>query len=535
MRSTTSNYVVWQFLGLAGVVVGIVFGFGAFVDSVLGYNPMAWAQNSWQVICGGFAPWGRFWLGVLIAVAVVTASYGLAQRSYNSGAISGLAWLVAVLIVITGFGTSITVVNRRGHDITHDQINKVLNVQENVSSPGYELRDPYDLAYTRLQRSVGDASGYEVPRENVWRFEVDGVNQTCGVRVPNARADRRPVGGIVCVDDAGSVQSKSFTGKVPSWLVTFGEYRLQRVVNDAAPRAKYISSDIYGYIQDGKPYMVVPVTRMQGGSAYHTGLVGDLVFAEDGSYKLERDFSKIPGPAVGESVSNLVLDALNHRGGFMASKRSQFAYDLGGDGANVSQYLLRRSDDRSEKLVTLLTPRGSSETVTAVLEIDPHKVIGGWPAATLYRLNTVNDQGASRASVAEVKDLVNQRYSTAMQLGNSGTGVMEATPADPERLVLTVGSNQRVFARVKVNMLTRETCVFTPAQVQVRCESAQAAPLALGSLPQLFSTEGSPKSQAPSGTTAPAADQDLSGLDDAQLADLLRKLSEEYARRAVAP
>lgn len=505
----------------------LLAGFGWLLDGVLGHNPVATIENFGHRVLAAAYPWRLFWISA--GVALIPAAFSLRSSSAQHAVWVG----VAVLTMLAGFVLSISTVNRWGHDVAHDQINRVLTVEDDAISPSYETRDPYALALARLRRSVGDASGFEVPDSNVWRFEVDGEPLTCGVKVPNRNTWKSPVRGVVCVDDTGRVREADFEGKVPSWEVSFGHLRLAQAVNDHFPRGGYTQSDVYGYIDADGPHMVVPVTRMMGGLRWHTGWVGALVFDKDGTARKVTDPSELPGPAIGESVADQVLNALSHRAGFMDSKRAHTAYDLG-DGANVRHFLLERADGEGERLVTLLTPLGNSETVTAILEIDPHTVVNGWPKATLYRLDTRTDDGMSRASVDEVIDLVRQRYGTAMQLGQAQQHIMEATPSLPDELIVTVGSNQRVFARVSVNMMTRASCVYTPAGEEVRCDGPDSAPLAFGSLRELFNngdTAVGPETGTAAGETGNEA---LSSLSDAELNDLLRQIADELDARRQA-
>lgn len=549
------------------VVATAVFGVFAVVSDALGFNPVAATINALHTIAAWFAPWKLLVIAAL--VAAVPAAFGWREQnridaanrrpsrshSYGYGdrkevedenAPTGnsnfrsACFAIAGVLVLAGFVMSVRSVNRWGHDVSHNQINQVLTVEENAATPTYETRDPYDLAIARLNRSVGDSSGYKVPEDNVWRFEVDGEPQTCGLKLSTRNAFHRPMGvfGVVCVSDSNKVVDQEFDKDVPSWEVAFGSKRLTAHVNDAFPRGRFVETDVYGYIDETGPHMVVPVTRMTGGLGFHEGWVGALVFDADGTSRKVTDPAELPGPAIGESVADYVLNALSHRGRFMQSKLAQVAYDLG-EGQNVKHFLLERTEGAGERLVTLLTPMGTSETVSAVLEIDPHTVVDGWPTATLYRLDTRNEDGTSRASVAEVVDLVKQRYGTAMQLGESQHGVMEATPADADELVVTVGSNQRVFARVSVDMMTRATCVYAPNGEEVQCDSPDSAPLALGQLSGLFNSgttaEAPPKGTADGGSTEKSVPPDISNLSDAELTDLLRQVASELDKRREVP
>lgn len=504
---------------LVGIaVIAIVGG----VLDFAGYNPGAAAMNAGHILVAGFAP-----IWPLVAAMIVV---GACMAAFPAAENSPVAIIGIVVVLVVATGVSVRTANRYGHDVAHAQINRVLTVSED-SPPEYEVRDPYAVATTRLSRSVGDEAGFDVT--NVWRFDVDGTPKTCGIKVPNANEWRRPLGGVVCVTDDGVVENEAFEGQVPSWTAAFGENRLAGRVNDLFPRGRFVISDIYGYVDGDGPHIVVPVTRIMGGMRWHEGWVGAAVWDTDGTARKVTDPAEVPGPVAGESLSDQVLDALNHRNGFMDSKRRQTGYDLG-EGDNVRHHLLDRADGSGERLVTLLTPRGSSNTVTAVLEVNPRDIVNGWPTATLYQLEDRNENGSSRASVAEATDLVRQRYGTAMQMSESGLRVMEASPSTHNDLVVAVGSDQRVFARVTVDMMSRETCVFTPDGEQVRCDSQDAQPLALGSLRRLFtedtdtSTDDSPE---PNPGGQPASNMDISSMSDDELTDLLRQVADELDAR----
>lgn len=523
---------------VTGIVVAVLVGIGVLFDTVLGFNMGAATMNGFKIVAAGFAPWKTFWIAALAAAAVFGIGVAIEAKNTDSDSkmASSVTTVLAVVLLIGGFVMSISTVNRWGHDISHDQITKVLDVEDGIA-PTYEIRDPYGLAVKRLERSLGNNSGYEVPSDNVWRFEVDGEPQTCGLKVSIKHSNKSPIRGVVCVSDTNKVTKANFDGKVPSWKVAVGHLRLAKVVNDEFPRGRYNSGDIYGYIDADGAHMVVPVTAMSEGLGYHEKWVGALVFGPDGKAVKVTDPAKVPGPVVGESTADRVLNALGNREGFMDWKRNRTKYDLS-EGRNVKHFLLERADGSGQRLVTLLTPNGTSETVSAILEIDPNTIVDGWPKATLYKLDSETESGESRASVGESVDLVRQRYGAAMQLAESRNEILEATPGDTDELVVTVGTNQSVFARATVNMMTRETCVFTKAGDKVRCDDRDAAPLPIDGLRGLFSSNNETSDPAKGNDSETGGSttnvEDLSNLSDAELNGLLRDIADELDARSAA-
>ncbi len=513
MKNLWIHTTVWT------VILAVLVG----ASSLLGYSPAATVARTGQMLAGSASVW--------LLVVVLLAAFGFAWL-WDINTRTG--WVIASIIVgALLVGTVITVPsesNRRKHDVAHAQVTKVVT-QVNASAPAYEPREPFALLVKRLERSIGDQAGVSLPETNIWRFEVDGVAQTCGLTVAAKKAWTAPVRGVICVSDAGKVTKADFEGtQVPSWLVAVGDLRLQKAVNKAFFGGRYTSADVYGYITKEGPHMVVPVTTRQGGTRYHEGWAGALVFGPNGKVTKVTDPSKVPGPVTGASMADEVLDHLGNRGRFMEMKRNLKSFDLGSGGKNDSQFLLTRSDGKGERLVTLLTPKGSSQTVSAILEINPHKVIDGWPEARLYTLRTQTEDGQSRSSVEEAVALVRSRYGAAMQLAEARNSIAEATPYGRDELIVTVGSDQRVFARVKVNMMTRTSCVYTAEMVEVRCDKADAAPLPISGLAGLFG--GATSEENPEADPTAVVPAELSAMTEGQLAELLSQIAEELQARS---
>lgn len=129
----------------------------------------------------------------------------------------------------------------------------------------------------------------------------------------------------------------------------------------------------------------------------------------------------------------------------------------------------------------------------------------------------------------------------AVQMGETRQDGMAATPAAIDELVVTVGSDQRVFARVPVDTLTRSTCVHAPAGARVRYDRPDSSPLQLGSRCDLFSAGVPGGAGADSGRSAAPStseDVDVTAPDDGALWDLLgpgrRRTGSATDRPAVA-
>jgi hypothetical protein len=467
------------------LVVAVIFAFGALLDA-LGFNPGLGIARLWQAQTQF---WVHFWLWVIPALVVIAAGMMLVSlrdrsRAYVPIGLTGIA-VGALWLIVGFFPIMVTPLHRVGHDVRHDQISETLTTVQD-EGPTFDTRPPYAFQGTVLGRSIGDMTA--VATKGIWRFPVNGTQKTCALIAPSKNAFKRPMQGVVCVDDSGHVERQLFKGQIPTMQVYEGGLRLVGIVNDLIPGGTIHDSDLYGYIVDGQPFMVAPVRALSGWSKPVTIWAGALVFDTEGRVQIVHDADgSIPGPIVGESLAIDVLQALGDRAGFIQSKTAQVAYDTAA-GDNASNLALDRSDGAGMRLVTLLTPRGASQTPTALLEVDMTKVAhNAWPAAVLHQFPAQPPGARPLASDREIIDTFTQLFGAQLQLQQRGLQIMEITPTTPEHVRMAIGTPNNLTAAVNVDRATREFCLTSAdGAQQLGCQTpGGAATPGEGSAPPL--------------------------------------------------
>lgn len=495
-------------------VVACCLGFvvlGGVVLNWLGFNPglmvgrMIQAQTQF---------WVHFWPWALPGVALVYAGLTVVFDDRKGwGGWKPIACYSAAFLwlLFGGYFLMVKPLHRVGHDVRHDTITATLTTVQD-EGPTFDTRPPYAYQGALLGRSIGDLTA--VSTKGIWRFPVDGKQETCALISPARNAFKRPMQGVVCVDDAGHVERQLFKGQIPTMQVFMGGLRLAGIVNDKIPGGTIHDSDLYGYIENGKPYMVAPVRALSGTWKPVTIWAGALIFDTDGNVRVihEADGS-VPGPVVGESIAIDVLQALGDRAGFIASKTAQVAYDTAA-GDNSSNLALDRSDGGGMRLVTLLTPRGASQTPTALLEVDMTKVgRNDWPAAVLHQFPAAKPGDRPLASDKEITDTFTQLFGAQLQMQQRGLQIMEITPTEPGKVRMVIGTPNNLTAAVTADRSTRTFC--------------------------LTSVDGSQQLGCQTPGAEPAAGQELSGqplqqMSSPDLLALLGQLRDEIRRRGLA-
>jgi hypothetical protein len=543
---------------IISITVVLVFIGGLALDAA-GWNPVAGAVNGFRYTIAIVGPAGVILVGALVLATILGAevwsydgTYGRRRRSWLNDDEAKKARRVqigaglAVAVAVLAFAGSIFDGVTRTHRVRHRAINTVLTV-EKAQTPAYSARPAFPQSSAMLIRDLGEIPGQRVGE--VWRFRVqegdEQVAKTCALLTYTRQQWRRPAAGVACRTDDGLVERVMFTGRVPvpaTSLVTTD--RLADRVNGILPFHVVDHADVYAYVARGEAFMVVPTRRIVGQFPYRHGWGGTVVFDGNGGHQVHRTLDgSVPGPAFGISNANEVLRALNNRGGFWAAQQAEFSYDLTENSevgtGNVSHFLLNRADGTGERLVTMLTPKGDSETPTAILEISLTGIeLGQWPQATLYQLPGTTESQRSRASNSEVLAHVRNLYGPALQLADSGNRLMELTPLGGDLVAVTIGTERVALARVTFDQITRRSCVYAMNGTLVRCYDDATTQLSRDGLSELFTDTdiaGNDAANVERGSAAPVRPVvqpgDFAGLSDAELIDQLQAISAELARR----
>jgi hypothetical protein len=265
--------------------------------------------------------------------------------------------------------------------------------------------------------------------------------------------------------------------------------------------------DVYVVCDDGVPKVVIPLKRQVGlwvvserpaGVAVYNGRTGELTLS---------DGSDVAGPTYPISLAARQRKALTATDGFGAWLARRSGWKVSDDGANEgndAEFTLKRADGSGIVYATLLTPRGTTSSVTAVAVVPARYEDQNLAPLTVHRLdpNWVSPQVIVARIKSEYRDVC------CYQLDR----VFEVMPTGGQGWAATLGSEQNITYRVVGNgPLEGEeaTCLLDAAGNRLRCGTTVA-------------------SKPPPPT---AGDKPLTELTDDELADLQRKVTDEILRR----
>ncbi len=269
----------------------------------------------------------------------------------------------------------------------------------------------------------------------------------------------------------------------------------------------YDARDVYVVCDEGVPKVVVPLKRQVGwwvvserpaGVAVYDGRTGELTLG---------DGSDLPGPTYPISLAARQREALTATDGFNAWLARRSGWVVSDDGANegnAAEFTLERTDGAGIVYTTLLTPRGTTSSVTAVAMVPARYKDKNLSPITVHRLDP--SWVSPQVIVARIKS--EYRDVCCYQLDR----VFEVMPTGGQGWAATLGSEQNITYRVVGNgPLEGEeaTCLLDASGNRLRCGSRVV------SAPQPAAT----------------GDKPLTELTDDELANLERQVTEEILRR----
>jgi hypothetical protein len=226
-------------------------------------------------------------------------------------------------------------------------------------------------------------------------------------------------------------------------------HSLLRAIRDQQVGAMADSDDAYCYIRDGKPYHVVPLTKVEGWVWPHEVPSGAVIVDQDGNVTVKTHIAEdeIPGPVYPSSLAQRVresnaalgsiFDEWNDRAGYEESNVASGVADSSDTDAELVMY---RGGKRG-LYVTPLTPRGASKSVVAVAETDATSVTAGrYNPVVVHELvvpRTANDQ--------ITKDIRN--HFAGLEWA-SGLKIFEIAPISNDEWVVSLGQTLDVMYRV---------------------------------------------------------------------------------------
>ncbi|MGW7112229.1 hypothetical protein [Streptomyces xanthophaeus] len=295
--------------------------------------------------------------------------------------------------------------------------------------------------------------------------------------------------------------------------------------------ARFEPGDAYVTCSGGVPTVVVPLKRQTGflivterpaGVAIYNGRTGELTVTDD--------TLAVPGPSYPLSIAARQREATAAVGSFADWWFERSGWDESEDGANEgneSELTLRyREEAGKSAYVTPLTPQGEASSVVAISSVPTRHRGGGLAPLTVHRLSPT--WSSPKALVA----LVKAEYRDVCCYNDDR--VFEVVPTGGSTWTATIGSEQNIRYRVEGRGVVegREaTCLKGADGSLIRC--AYAAP---GSPEEqeLARREQEKQKQKPEGGSSPGGVGDLGSYSPDQLAELQRRVSEEFLRRLKA-
>jgi hypothetical protein len=330
---------------------------------------------------------------------------------------------------------------------------------------------------------------------------------------------RQPIYGIL-----------SYDGKTDPTICKFeGEYALDKAfggrwghnladeIADKFPDLFYENSDRYGYCDDDKPVIVIPVRqyvaynhrtayRAAGvlvitGSPTSDAIIQHVTTVEPGDF---------PGPVYPASLAKEQRESMGMIAGILNSMVYSFGYETveeeSQDG-NVSEYLLRDSNDGRIYWVTPLKQReGDNQRIVAYSVIPADNATAG--SLNELKVFVLNDNDPRVASISDMETSVRQKLSEQYPGFYSAKGYLaEFLPLDDKTWQVYAEINGRVVFRVIVPVDTD----ISPTVYEIESVGDK-------------DTDEGP-------TTKSACVEDLKSLDNAELTLCLNDVADEFSLR----
>lgn len=468
--------------------------------------------------------WGaRAGLFVILPLGIVAAL----------GIGAGLALDVDRLIAATGLGLLAVVafLGSIGFWVAHSYLESAAYVTDvkvvDAQMPAMSYRAPFTVAEAQANPDLG---------------AINGDRKTT-MYLPDRKEFTTLVGwrGSFRGYETLLVQHVSDTGRNTHDLCEFSpaadrqlgglfSHSLGRLVNESARFVNWDEEDVYGYCDQGHPFVVVPlkaqsgvfvVTERPAGVAVYDGRTGQMQIITD-----PAQIAKIPGPTYPLSIAQDQRGSTDAISGFGDWWFNRAGYELPNDmqvinSANVSEYTMgTRAGDRPV-FTTPLTGRGSATAIAAWSVVDATQSGTGRNTVTIHKTDPV------WLSTASVEDRIHANLGDVFMLQPRAT-IQELAPVDGGHWVATIGLAQNMLYRVTgAGDLSTDACLLKLTGEQIRCGGAALAGgagpgVAVGQLPGAASSPG---------VTPVPASSDLHGLSKPQLIDLIQRATAELGSR----
>lgn len=433
---------------------------------------------------------------LIVAAAAVTA---LVLSATDRGAAS-VAVLILGLIAVIGFTTV------RAHQ-TH--LYYASTVEESADPmPDFSDRAPQQVAAKQATSSLSGING--TPERTAYLPSDDRYTTLVAKPGPMNPGYAALVSQEIALTGQAKGDTCRFSGEADRRLDGFFGHSLPRAIAGEDVRLMVNGADAYGYCDGDTPFVVVPVTRLEGfvipvhvpaGAVLYNGATGETRVAD------EDEAADLPGGSVGISYSERVNASMSVWGGSWWTsliKQTGLTDELKDsedtNSLNATNFALATSDGTS--FATPLTYRAASVTIDAVLVMESNAKPGETPRAVMHKLAT------PRASNAATADRVKEEFPSL-----SGLFIQEIVPAADGEWSASIGLNQ-----------------FVTHRVLVKDDGSSCLQDARG---KVIACSGDEPVQETETSTAGVPD-DISGLTDSELASLLESVSAEVKARLSA-
>lgn len=217
--------------------------------------------------------------------------------------------------------------------------------------------------------------------------------------------------------------------------------------------------DAYGYCStSGVPTIVVPLFGYEGFWNVTEVPKGAAVYTPDGVQIMtadELDHAGIQGPTYPRSLATKQREAINAGGSLTDWWGSKYGYDLTDaeddedtNNENSSEFTLITADTKAVQYATPLTPRGSSESLTAISTV-PARQSKNREREPLT-INTSPDLAATSTLETSIKESSVHGDNAWTTRWSAGMRVYEILPAQNGHWVASIGQGQAVSYRADI-------------------------------------------------------------------------------------
>lgn len=404
------------------------------------------------------------WLWVSVIVAGILLLFSFPSRSFL------VPGTITALILVGSFTYGLV-----GHGyLTAKNYANEVQVDE-VTQASFHDRAPWVVANNYASRDQGDTVGDRGPVNHV---PLEGVGESSRYTTLIAGRDLWGHYGYAAVREftipkVGQMSNEvGHSCEVPAsmplrWDSFWPGRSLVREASFIDPFLHFEQEDMYAYCEEGKPVIVIPAWKNQGLWTPKRVAAGALVYRQEGLKHLSPEAllaENIAGPTYPDSLARLQRESLTALGTLGDSFSGRAGYDAtdkdteDANAGNHTEFILVGTDNRLY-FVTPLTPRGTSQNITALMVLPAKQGVEG---AGLPQIQTNHNLTASSSIETNIRNAsVGSSYENNEWVArwSSGMTMYELVPSREGHWVASIGLGQGVNYRASVSPEGRVTVV----------------------------------------------------------------------------